>query len=291
MQDIDRVFKALLGLQPNSFLDLLFGHERKIVLKEVADPQINLPELRGDKVFVVEENGTAFNIILEAMLRPAVEELPTFELKARGMQYLTKRPTMVVIVYLEKGRYASFPDSFEIRHGAFANQIELARVLLWEYELRITSGELKELAPFLSLFKDQPDPDVIDTQIALLHQIADTKIQNDLISLAAVIDVRVFGLSIVIEKFRTEERMLKESSIVQEWVHEGMVESKLALLQSILAKKFGDLTPDLADKLHQLELTELDRLGPALLDFHSLDDLKTWLNNAASGNGQKQMAN
>jgi hypothetical protein len=36
MQDIDHAFKTLLALQPNSFLDLLFGHKRKIILRERA---------------------------------------------------------------------------------------------------------------------------------------------------------------------------------------------------------------------------------------------------------------
>ncbi len=302
MQDIDRVFKALTALRPNSFLDLLFGSERKIVLREVADPQINLPELRGDKAFVIEENGKTFNVILEAMLRPAAEDLPTFELKARGMQYLTKRPTLVVVVYLEKGGYASFQDRFEVRCGAFINRIELAKILLWEHESRIASGELKELAPFLSLLRDQPGVEIIDTQIALIRQVPDQILQNDLTALAAIVDTRVFGLSVVLEKFKTEEKMIKESSIVEEWMkewqqegmqegmqkgmHEGLAEGKLALLQNILAKKFGGLTADLADKLHQLKLAELDRLGPALLDFNSLDDLKNWLGSAASGGGQ-----
>jgi hypothetical protein len=74
-------------------------------------------------------------------------------------------------------------------------------------------------------------------------------------------------------------------------MHEGMAEGKLALLQNMLVKKFGGLPSDLAHKLHQLDLTELDRLGPALLDFHSLNDLGTWLNNNTSGNGQNPMPN
>lgn len=131
MQDLDRAFKAVVALLPNRILDLLYGKERNIVLKGITDPQINLPELRGDKALLVEENGEERYLLLEAMIHPEPEKLFTFALKTLGIQYMQQRPAVVVIVYLEKGRYASFPAGFENRAGGFANQYQLARVLLW----------------------------------------------------------------------------------------------------------------------------------------------------------------
>ncbi len=305
MHEVDRVFKAIIALQPNCILDLLFGKERNVVLKEVADPQVNLPELRGDKALVVEENGEERYLLLEAMVHPEPEKLSTFALKALGIQYLQQRATVVVIVYLEKGRYASFPAGFENRAGGFANQYQLARVLLWEHESRILSGELKELAPFLALFQEQPDPAIIDKQKELLAQVQDAKLQGDLLALALVIDARSFGYNVVLEKFKKEVNMLKETSIVQEWLDEsykagemsgeikgeikgeleGKIEGKRSLLQTILTQKFGNLAPDLLLRLQLSNNEQLDRLGAVLLSLTSIEELRAWLSNGAAEHG------
>lgn len=92
---------------------------------------------------------------------------------------------------------------------------------MWEHEARILSGELKELAPFLALLQEQPDPAIIDKQKELLGQVDDAKLQSDLLALALVIDARSFGYDVVLEKFKKEVNMLKETSIVQEWLDES----------------------------------------------------------------------
>ena len=102
MHELDRAFKTFVGLQPNCVLALLFGKDRQVVLKEIADPQINLPELRGDKVLVVEENGEERFLLLEVMTHPEPDKLFTFALKALGMQYLQQRKSVVVVIYLEQ---------------------------------------------------------------------------------------------------------------------------------------------------------------------------------------------
>ncbi len=305
MQDLDNAFKTALTLQPNCWLDLLFTKERNVVFKEITDPQINLPELRGDKALVVEEDGEVCYIMFEAMLRPEPEKLPTFALKALGMQYIQKRRVLVAIVYLEKGRYASFPAGFENRVDGVANQYQLSKILLWEHKDRILSGELKELAPFLALLDEQSAPAIMDTQKGLLNQISDPKLQSDLLAIAMVVDARVFGYDLVFEKFKKEVNMLKESSFVQDWLDEkyregelngelkgeikgeikGKIEGKRLLLQSILTQKFGNLAPELLLKLQLSSNEQLDRLGAIVLSLNSIDELQAWLSNGAAEHG------
>jgi hypothetical protein len=56
------------------------------------------------------------------------------------------------------------PDGFENRIGGLSTQFQCTKILLWEHEARILSGELKEFTPFLGLFRKQPDPAVIPVQ-------------------------------------------------------------------------------------------------------------------------------
>ncbi len=138
-------------------MDLTFGSQRKTKLKEIADPQINIPELRADKAVIVEEQGKEYCIIYEAMLQPDQKEL----------------------------------------------------------------------------------------------------------------------------------KMLKETSIVQEWLTESQQEGKLSLLEVILAQKLGALSPELMKKLQKLNDAQLNRLGLALHRINSRKALQAWLQNGASGNGNK----
>jgi hypothetical protein len=302
MQDIDRAFKTVLALKPDCVMNLLFGSQRQTVLKEITDPQINVPELRADKALVIEDCGKTCYLLCEAMIQPDRSELPTFALKALGMQYMLGKPVIVVIVYLEKGKYTAFPESFENRVGHLSNQFVLAKILLWEHEARILSGELKEFAPFLPLFYEQPDPGLMDVQQSLLAQISDPKLHADLIATAIVVDIRTWGTQLVLAKFAKEVNMLKETSVVQDWLtqsqqegwqkgqqegwqkgqQEGQKEGKFSLLQIILAQKLGTISPDLSSKLHQLSSEQLDRLGVALLNINSQQELQAWLSNGAA---------
>jgi predicted transposase YdaD len=84
--------------------------------------------------------------------------------------------------------------------------------------------------------------------------------------------------------------MLKETSIVQDWLtqsqqegwQKGQKEGKFSLLQIILAQKSGTILPHLSNKLHQLSSEQLDRLGVALLNINSQQELQAWLSNGAA---------
>ena len=209
MQEIDRAIKTVLTLKPDCFLDLIFGSQRRARLKALSDSQINIPELRADKMMLVEEGSESYYLLCEAVVQPDASALPVFALKALGHQYILKKPTLVVIVYLEQGNYATFPDSFANSVGNLSNQFRLQKILLWEHEDRILNGELKELAPFLPLFHKQPDTNIIAVQKRLLQKISDPKLQADLMATAMVVDVRAFGPEVVKTKFGSVKSSMK----------------------------------------------------------------------------------
>jgi len=201
MQEIDHAIKITLTLNPDCVLDLIFGSQRQTKLKGLADAQINIPELRADKMLLVEEGAKQYYILCEAMLQPDASALPIFALKALGHQYLLNKPTLVVIVYLTKGDYATFPDGFENSVRGLSNQFKLQKILLWEHLHRILNGELKEFLPFLALLYEQPDPSLMDEQINLLSQIVDPKLRADLLTTTIIVNIRTFGREVVLAKF------------------------------------------------------------------------------------------
>jgi len=76
----------------------------------------------------------------------------------------------------------------------------------------------------------------------------------------------------------------------QEGLEEGLQEGRKAGLQEglqreteliirLLRLKIGQLTPEMEKQVKRLDISELENLGEALLDFERLEDLNIWLNN------------
>jgi len=64
---------------------------------------------------------------------------------------------------------------------------------------------------------------------------------------------------------------------IQEGRQEGLQEGEKKLLLRLLRRRFGEITPDLEQKIASLSIPQLEALADAQLDFSSLDDLITWL--------------
>jgi hypothetical protein len=56
---------------------------------------------------------------------------------------------------------------------------------------------------------------------------------------------------------------------------EGMTDMVFLLLK----RRFGELTPTLEQRIKKLSVKQLAELGPALIDFTTVDDLRLWLEN------------
>lgn len=84
--------------------------------------------------------------------------------------------------------------------------------------------------------------------------------------------------------------MVKEISFVREWLEEserkgleeGREEGKKLLLVSLLAKKFGALSPQLQEQINQLSGAKLDNLSLAILDLKDVQELQSWLANGTA---------
>ena len=75
---------------------------------------------------------------------------------------------------------------------------------------------------------------------------------------------------------------LKETRYFQDVKLEGKLEGiqqEISLIIRLLKRKVSDLSPELELKVRNLPLEILEDLGEALLDFSSLEDLTSWLDN------------
>ncbi len=63
----------------------------------------------------------------------------------------------------------------------------------------------------------------------------------------------------------------------EEWRQEGLQEGEVTLLLRLLRRRFGEIAPDLEQRITSLSIPQLEALVDDQLDFSNLDDLVTWL--------------
>ncbi|MFM7440983.1 MAG: DUF4351 domain-containing protein, partial [Snowella sp.] len=89
--------------------------------------------------------------------------------------------------------------------------------------------------------------------------------------------------------FREQLAQQKQEGIqegIQQGIQQGMqqgmqqgLQKEMNLVIRLLTSKIGDLAPDLERQVKNLPLEKLEDLGLALLQFNSVEDLITWLQN------------
>lgn len=293
MHELDHAVKVVCAWHPNCFLDLFYGRERKVVLKGVEDAQIQIHEHRADKVWRVHDGVREGCVTLEAISTPDQRDLRRLNLKNAALQTNLDLPVITILVYLMRGKYATFPDGYEDELGGLTNSHRFARLLLWEHEERIRSGELKELAPFLPLFYEVPDLSILEVENRLIEDVADPQRRLELKGIGAIIAARHFSEEIIKQFLKLDFPMIRETTIFTEWLdqryQEGVVAGELTgetkgelkgkrlLLQKQLERKFGPLARELKERLQPLDGDALDTLAEALFDMTTVDDLRAWL--------------
>jgi predicted transposase/invertase (TIGR01784 family) len=64
---------------------------------------------------------------------------------------------------------------------------------------------------------------------------------------------------------------------MQRGVQQGMQRGEVAILQRLISRRFGELEPQVNERIQRLAIPQLEDLGEALLDFSNASDLAAWL--------------
>jgi predicted transposase YdaD len=221
MFEIDRSLKILAAKYPNVFQQILFGNNPDIQFLGVEDTAINIPEQRSDKVFKFSKGNKESIVSFEFLIRPESRELQNFYVKNALLTSSLHKPVITVIVYLERGKYRTFPQEYRVQLNGLEMFTRFPRILLWEYADQIRSGELKELAPLLVLFSAKSSKEIILEEKKLILAVSDTKQRSDLLSLAAMVAFRRFKNGLIKELFYEEYELMKTSNFIEEWIKES----------------------------------------------------------------------
>ncbi|NJL63283.1 MAG: DUF4351 domain-containing protein [Methylacidiphilales bacterium] len=63
---------------------------------------------------------------------------------------------------------------------------------------------------------------------------------------------------------------------IEQGIERGRKQGELAMLNRLLNRRFGSLSPQLQERIENLPIPQLEELGEALLDFTAIEDLEAW---------------
>jgi hypothetical protein len=264
---IDRSVKAMIRSVPDAFCRLarVDADPHAIRFEDVA---LNLAEFRADHVLIIgtQEDPSCWAMHLEYQLEPDLSVMPGWLLKYAALTIRLGVRVILVAVYLTRGDYATFPDTFAVRAGGLDNAFSFHTIRLWEHADRIRSGELAELAPLLVLCEDKPSERTLRQERRLIMQ-ADVAapVRAELLAVALTVGLRHFGRDVLEKLFRKELDMLKGASIIEGWMEEREAQCARSMLLRLLRERFGELPEDVVARVESegREWCEA-MIGPAL---------------------------
>ncbi|MGA9377681.1 MAG: Rpn family recombination-promoting nuclease/putative transposase [Phormidium sp.] len=182
----------------------------------------------------------------------------------------------VVIFLKETASEQVFVDRFERRNTQHSYRI----IRLWEEDPAPFLSE-PALLPLAALTRSNNPTNLLEQvaqQVAMLEEPAQKQ------SLAAAAEILAglrFEKNLIRRLFR--EELMQESVIYQDILERGLQRGlqrgeAIALLR-ILTRRFGEIAPELEEKIRSLSIPQLEALIDAQIDFSSLDDLVPWLEN------------
>lgn len=188
-----------------------------------TDTAINISEFRADQVFLVRdaEDPLRWAIHIEYQMEPDARVLEDWFFKNAALTVQLQRKVILLVVYLTRGRRASFPDTYTVQGDGLTNSFRFETIRLWEHADRIRSGELVELAPLLVLCENRPTEATLRKERELILRVPVPELRRELLAVALTVATRYFSRDLLLAHFREELDMLKEASIIQEWIDEG----------------------------------------------------------------------
>ena len=276
-QLIDRAVKALFRECP-TIVTRLAGMDTATEDIRVEDPNLNLPELRADHVFVVPEGA----IYLEYQLNRDDRLLSSWAVKWAGLARQLAMPVVLVALYLQKGNYATFPAQMQAQVGLFHTGLTFTAIRLWEQEGRIRGGDLPELAPLLLLSEDNPTEATLREEAELIRSAnLPPETQADLLGIILMVASKRFSRAWLRTLFAEEINTMQDLGLIGDWIQEGeargeargRAETARRMTQRFLVKRFGTLPPALLERIEQADADWCDMLLDRAADVGTLAEL------------------
>ena len=273
----DNTCKYLAEKSPASFVRWLLNIEPEKI--SVLKTEIIPEPIEADTLVLLQ---TA-NQILHLEFQTVPYSTPPIPL--RMLEYkaiLTRKyrlPIEQVVIFLKHtNSELVFQNQYQDDHTTHDYRI----IRIWEQNpapLLVTP----ELLPLAALAQsDNPNTllEQVARQVAIIEE---TEQRQNISACVFVLAGLRFEKKLIRQLFR--EDVMRESVTyqdileqgVQKGMQQGMQRGEVAILQRQISRRFGELEPQVNERIQRLAIPQLEDLGEALLDFSNASDLAAWL--------------
>ncbi len=273
----DNLCKLLAEKYPVRFASWVLG--QPIEFAEVLKSELHIEPIRADSVIFLRLQGQILHIEFQVKL-DSDPPLPLRMLDYWVRLYrLYRLPIRQVVVFLRS------PTEGTVIESAFVlgtTRHEYQVLCMWEQDPSIFLEDIA-LLPFATLAAAQSPEQLLNQVAQRVSTIESTQQRRESSAYAQLLAGLRFNKSLIRQVFR--EGIMRESVIYQEILQEGeqtgeergILKGEQAVIFRLLARRVGEISPELQSQIQLLSLNQLEALSDALLDFSALADLRAWL--------------
>ncbi|BAZ47786.1 hypothetical protein NIES4103_03900 [Nostoc sp. NIES-4103] len=275
----DNTCKYLAENYPGEFVRwLLPGVESDI---QVLKTELNLEPIRADSVIFLQTSSQILH--LEFQTSPT----STPPLDFRMLDYYTRLKRQYwceieqVLIFLQA---TSSEIVYNTEYVDKKTRHEFRVIRLWEEDPTPLLTNVA-LLPLATLAQTDSPTDLLTQVVAAVDMIEETDERQNISACVQVLAGLRFDKNLIQQLFR--EEIMQESVIYQDILQKGLQQGEergkkqeaLALILRQLARRLGDIQPQIEQQIRTLSITQLEDLAEALLDFTSQSDLVNYLTN------------
>ena len=272
----DNVLKRLAAEYPFALVQWLLAVDAKDI--ELLPIELSLEPIRTDAVYFLPQLGQIVHI--EFQTDP--KSNPPVPL--RMLDYWVRlyrqycRPIEQVVIFLRPTN----TETVFVEQFAVGNTVHRYRVVrMWEQD-PVPLLANPALLPLAVLGKTDAPMSLLQQVAAQVELIEELQQQREISAYTEVLAGLKFDKDLI-RRFLREE-LMRESVIYQEIQQEALqkglqqgLEREVSLVLRQLARRTGQVAPEVRSQIQQLPVAQLEELGEALLDFSSVQDLMDWL--------------
>ncbi|ERN41249.1 hypothetical protein KR51_00021370 [Rubidibacter lacunae KORDI 51-2] len=228
----------------------------------------------ADTLVALEDRNLSLHIEFQVEPKPDIP-FRMLDYAVRAIRRTPEKAVRQVVVYLRRSRSPLVRQTVSERDST---RHEFQVIRIWE-EPSSRFRELPGLLPFAVLSETRDRERTLQQVSRQIEDIGDRGQRGDVAASTAILAGLVLDKDLIRNVLR--EDVMKESVVYQDIVataeERGRQKEGLSFASRMLKRRFGELPPEIVQKVEGLSLASLEQLGEALFDLSDRAALATWL--------------
>ncbi|HIK12877.1 MAG TPA: Rpn family recombination-promoting nuclease/putative transposase, partial [Oscillatoriaceae cyanobacterium M33_DOE_052] len=276
----DNACKLLANEYPGEFIRLFFGVEATEI--QILKTELSIEPIRADSVIFVATSSAVFHLEFETLPQSDATPIPL-----RSLDYYIRlkrqynRPIRQLVVFLKE---TTSPLVFENQYRDSNTRHRYQVIRMWEQDPKPFLAS-PGLLPLATLARSNAPTSLLAQVAEEVAKIEDESGRRNLSGCAQILAGLRYDKDLIRKLFR--EDIMKESVIYQDILAQGIAkgrtegrlegrtegrtegrrEGELGLVQRLMARRFGEVDPEIIKQIQGLSIEQLESLGESLFDF------------------------